>query len=318
MFLNFIMDRFSCFMCGKGFGFDFLHMREDGRGVCLFCHMKEVFSGEIVELRGRIAKFVEGQEVDSRILAVDVQSEERNTVLAERVDNVESRMVRVESLIQEDGFKVVRNGCKGRREDRTDGVRTENRFSVLGEDVEDEVKVTLVGDSIVRHQDKEFCRGNRNRSRVCHPGANIRFIADRIGEIQRDDSEYVVVHVGTNDVGRHRSEEVIGRYRELIDRFKAGKGRLVVSGMLPRFDVGKTVLSRMIGINDRVQEMCRQEERVSFVDFWEDFSRDRSLFGRDGLHLSQVGAARFGRLLDGEIKGIQGIGRQVQEVGPPA
>ncbi len=56
-------------------------------------------------------------------------------------------------------------------------------------------------------------------------------------------------------------------------------------------------LSRMIGINALVQNLCK-EEGVMYVDVWDHFSRDRTLYVKDGLHLSSVGKARLGRVLD--------------------
>ena len=39
-----------------------------------------------------------------------------------------------------------------------------------------------------------------------------------------------------------------------------------------------------------------------FVDVWDHFNRDRSLYGKDGLHLSSVGKARLGRVLDEGVR----------------
>ena len=40
----------------------------------------------------------------------------------------------------------------------------------------------------------------------------------------------VVVHVGVNDVGRVRSEELVERYRELLREIKESGRRCIVSG----------------------------------------------------------------------------------------
>jgi hypothetical protein len=44
------------------------------------------------------------------------------------------------------------------------------------------------------------------------------------------------------------------------------------------------------------------KEGVMFVDVWDHFNADRSLYGKDGLHLSSVGKARLGRVLDEGIR----------------
>ena len=44
----------------------------------------------------------------------------------------------------------------------------------------------------------------------------------------------VLVHVGTNDVDKKGSEEVMGRYRELVRELKRVRiGQIVLSGILP-------------------------------------------------------------------------------------
>ena len=75
----------------------------------------------------------------------------------------------------------------------------------------------------------------------------------------------------------------------------------MVWGLIPRYDVGPLVLSRMLGINTRLEKLCSKED-VMYVDVWDHFSNDWSLFSEDGLHLNRVGKARLGRVLDEGVK----------------
>ena len=77
----------------------------------------------------------------------------------------------------------------------------------------------------------------------------------------------VVVHVGVNDVGRMKSEELLLRYRELLREVKERGRRCVVSVVLPRLRVGGVWLSQAIGLNNRLSKMCR-ESGVGFGDEW--------------------------------------------------
>ena len=54
-------------------------------------------------------------------------------------------------------------------------------------------------------------------------------------------------------------------------------------------------------MNRRLANLCG-EESVGFVDTWDSFFYDRSLFEEDGVHLNDVGAARFGRLLNDAVE----------------
>ncbi len=56
-------------------------------------------------------------------------------------------------------------------------------------------------------------------------------------------------------------------------------------GLLPRHDVNSFILSRILWINERVRDLCSSEV-VMFVDVWDHFIHDRSLFANDGLHLN--------------------------------
>lgn len=47
--------------------------------------------------------------------------------------------------------------------------------------------------------------------------------------------------------------------------------------------------------------MCRKEN-LGFVNTWNNFYFDKSLYADDGIHLNQLGAAPFGRLLNSIVR----------------
>ena len=115
----------------------------------------------------------------------------------------------------------------------------------------------------------------------------------------------VLVHVGMNDVDKKGSEEVMGRYRELVRELKRVRvGQIVLSGILP-VRGGYTRNNRRISINLRLQALC-QVEGVGFLNMWEHFEQGDGLFSRDGLHLNKRGAAVLGK---GFLRVGDGIGQ---------
>jgi len=64
-------------------------------------------------------------------------------------------------------------------------------------------------DSIICEQDRE------SRMVCCLPGARVRDIYDRLERILEREREdpVVVVHVGTNNIGRSRKEDLFGDFK---------------------------------------------------------------------------------------------------------
>ena len=164
-------------------------------------------------------------------------------------------------------------------------------------------KVLLVGDSIVRYVDREFCKGNKNkRTRICLSGAHIENVSRRVNSMIEDE-EVVVVAVGTNNMGSGESSELIrAKYRELLMRLKSTRAKVVCCGVLPRYD-GKVSRGKMIDFNGWLAKECGHEDFV-YVDMWEHFVGKLDYFAKDGLHISSRGAYKFGRLINQAIKGL--------------
>ena len=171
----------------------------------------------------------------------------------------------------------------------------QNRFQVLEGEVRDDPCVILIGDSLIRHQDEEFCVKGPRRKNFCYPGKKLI--------VNSSEENVFVYQVGTNNVVKGRSEVVYDKYKAMIRKIKDSCRRSVVCGLIPstRYDVGPLVLNRMLGINTRLEKLYSKED-VMYVDVWDHFINDRSLFSGDGFHLDRVGKARLGRVLDEGVK----------------
>ena len=101
-----------------------------------------------------------------------------------------------------------------------------------------------------------------------------------------------VVHLGANNVGNVYSEVLKNRYRIFGKRLKAKGCEVMFSGILPRLGNNVEIMSRVIDINQWLEEWCR-EEGFTFRKQWESFEGERECFQNDGCILNRKEAARF-------------------------
>lgn len=121
------------------------------------------------------------------------------------------------------------------------------------------MNLILVGDSLVRHLDTEFCSRNGNRRRLCYPGDKLQDLIHKVQNIVRDTAEdsIAVVEAGSNNMVRAKLEEMVKNYRALIRMLKDSRRKVVVAGLLPRDDVGSDVISRMLCVYTGVEGICK-------------------------------------------------------------
>lgn len=197
-------------------------------------------------------------------------------------------------------FQVVRNNVRPKARQILPTV-CQNRFQILTDQTdEEEEEVRLVGDSIIGGQLDEFCaRAPEKRKRFCIPGGGVDDVIaslDEVSNLAPANTTYVV-HVGTNDIQRVRSEELMSKFRSLIEKLKEKSRKVIISGILPRLRAGQRFFNFATSTNRRLANLC-SEEGIGFTDTWDSFYHDPTLFEEDGLHLSEVGSARFGRLMN--------------------
>ena len=173
-----------------------------------------------------------------------------------------------------------------------------NRFEVLCDYVNVNEDSRLIGDSIIREQLDEFCsRAPRRRRRHCIPGGTLDDVTAVCDDISQDVSENTLflLHAGTNDIQRTRSEALLEKYRKMIRKYKEKSNNVIISGILPRINANRLFYNKAFSTNARLDNLCR-EEGVQFINLWNDFYNRDILFKDDGLHLNEIGSARLGRL----------------------
>ena len=309
----------KCVKCSGNFGPTLFENR--AVKVCRFCQLSEKGKAEIKALQLEIKSAHE--RIDDLVKEISAKDDELRTLREFTSANIASGSSSgVESSAQrsyrdvaattpadetvsrsrtdeDTPFQVVRNGVHPKKKKVIEPVVCDNRFQILMDQTDEEEEVRLVGDSIVRGQLKEFCaRAPKRRKRFCIPGGGLDDVDAAIEEVANlaPPNTTYVVHIGTNDVARTRSEELLAKYKKLIQKFKDKSGNVIISGILPRWENNRQFLTDATLINHRLALLC-SDENVEFVNLWDEFYYDRSLFWKDGIHLNQVGSARFGRLL---------------------
>ena len=93
--------------------------------------------------------------------------------------------------------------------------KCDNRFQLLSDTADNDEEIRLVGDSLIRGQLNEFAaRSPATRRRFCIPGGGVQDVIDSVNDVthQASATTTYVIHVGTNDVQRFRSEELLDKY----------------------------------------------------------------------------------------------------------
>ena len=130
-------------------------------------------------------------------------------------------------------------------------------------------------------------------STICKPGARIEDIEEEIKQLEDREDRHLVVVTGTNNIQMGRSEELMNKYKKLIDTCKNKRNRAItIVGIPSRYDLTNVQNSRRIGVNQRVQRLCE----ASGIKFME-YECGRSRIAKDKLHLNNWGQDELARMI---------------------
>ncbi|XP_072352062.1 uncharacterized protein [Scyliorhinus torazame] len=183
------------------------------------------------------------------------------------------------------------DGEQGCRNDESADQGTMVQQAIQGEGVNRQIVV--VGDSIIRGIDSILCEQDKE-SRVvcCLPGARVRDISNRLERILEREREdpVVVVHVGTNNIGKSRKEDLFRDYKELGFKLKNRSSRVIISGLLPEPRANWHREARIREVNTWLKEWCGKVGFL-FMGHWHQFWERGDLYRWDGLHLNRAGTS---------------------------
>ena len=181
-------------------------------------------------------------------------------------------------------------------------LNTKNKFSLLkeGSGDEEEVDYSVLGNSNVI-KFKGRTRRNTKRSIYCSPDAGMEKITEHI-ENGNIEGNTVVIHGGGNDIRTMNTEKLMKLYKNAIEKVTSRGKRCIISGILPRLKESPYWSSRAIGINNRVQEICKAKQGVMYIDNWDRFYNNRGFYSDDGIHLNKQGSDMLSMLMDEKVQ----------------
>lgn len=243
--------------------------------------------------------------------------------LANRVTQLEQQLNHMKSLKEseskmvgndkdkqpgESWVKVVKGGKGGRgvkehtvRKGLEEGIPTSNKFAALGEV---ERRVLVVGDSNVHRLKSPILNSVKEKNKITIVGVSgarvskcEQVITTELAKVKSSKVK-VIVNVGTNDVGKLASQEVLSKFKNLIRTVKRLRtGVDVALCTIPsRKDEGTYIYSRSESINNQLAKLCA-EEGASVIDSRLKTTRLKHMLGWDGVHYTREGAQVVGSLI---------------------
>ena len=171
---------------------------------------------------------------------------------------------------------------------------------------EDNRAILLIGDSIVRHQDKEFVdKKPKHRRRICMPGATLNHIHNRcVDEIEETGKDTIhIISGGSNDIKNIKPSIMLNKLRDIISMYSEKGRTLCVTEILPRYSDSDDWQDETYVINQKIKNMC-QENNVKFIETYFKFYKNSSYYKEDGIHLNQKGSKELGLILNEAVESL--------------
>jgi len=160
-------------------------------------------------------------------------------------------------------------------------------------------KVLVLGDSLARGM------GYKLRSKLGEGvevravgGAKVGAVAQSVGQLPKDPARTLVVVAGANSLKDEDTVAMVEHYRGIVESGKRLSKRLVVVGLVKRYDLGPRYERKRIFVNMKLKGVCREHG----VDFLE-YQPERSRVYADGLHLNSWGQIELAELLKKDFLG---------------
>jgi lysophospholipase L1-like esterase len=126
----------------------------------------------------------------------------------------------------------------------------------------------------------------------------------------------VVLLIGTNDIGRNRSPEIIAEgIREILELLRSHfpAARLLLLGVLPRSESPVSRRRYQVHEVNRLIQHCADNRHIFYVDVGDALldpnRRLTHMISPDGVHLSKAGYALLAARLDPELDHLLGTGQ---------
>ena len=162
-----------------------------------------------------------------------------------------------------------------------------------------ETSMLVLGDSNVRRLEQTSSSTSNVTFHSISGGTTENVRKDITQMTSRYNAKEVVIHVGTNDITRRGSEQVVKDVLDLAQNTKRQDGvkDVYICSVIPRVDRGSFIFSRSESVNNRLHSLC-SKSGIGFIDLRPKLERCkfRGLL-RDEVHYSNEGAKQALRVI---------------------
>ena len=104
------------------------------------------------------------------------------------------------------------------------------------------------------------------------------------------------IDASTNDIMNTTSQELLEKYKRMIQRYKCRSNKMIISGILHRSSAPNTTFSTKC----RLKSICT-DKVIDFINCWDEFNNKNFLFLNDDLHFNPIEADWLGQLLSNKV-----------------
>lgn len=215
-------------------------------------------------------------------------------------DSVKKGNLKCEALPETGNFSVAAATQKGTEQDRSkggsEGVGSAvveklggNRVNSAG------LKFVVVGDSLARGAGYKFKKQCPDEVEVkAVGGAKLGRVREEIRGMKEDKSKVLVVVAGANNMVDDDATSMIKEYSSLVEDCKKVTDKVVVVGLIKRYDLGPWYEDKRITINYRLKKESKPDKmNFAFVEY----EPERNKVYGDGLHLNGLGQNELGKIM---------------------
>lgn len=154
-------------------------------------------------------------------------------------------------------------------------------------------RLVIIGDSLARGVGFKLKEQLGDVVEVKAVGGNrLEQVSQRVGELSKDKTRNLVVVAGANNLPQDRTDQILDKFRRIVENGKNNSSKVCVVGLIKRYDLGSSFERKRIVANSKLKGICR-ELGVGFIEYEPERSRVHS----DGLHLNFRGQHELGKAI---------------------
>lgn len=171
-------------------------------------------------------------------------------------------------------------------------------------------RTLIVGDSTVK--DIQWMCGKNTRV-LCFPEDMVSDMQKRILKVVTEypSMKNIVLHTGSNDVSKEKSEVLKRDFTELINTVRSLDAVVYISGPVPPISGGDLRFSRLLALNKWLAAACT-DNKLHFINNFHILCERRHLFKANGFNLNRQGVRLLASNIFHFLRHPSGLGTKTE------